>query len=427
MQSNKRRIRIEPQLRELAASGIFRLGMLLLVGLLFTLMNYLLFRYLGLSNWYLGLLLLPWIALAVSVWIGGRFIRHLYNLESTKGGVARLVAVLFGVFYPHLRVPGDEIRPDSDSSESEEYEDIDELTTGIPDEGPHLGDILPGVDNPLLHTGGPGRITVGQGYAVVVENLFGSIRVLKEGKRSISSQEWIKEIVSLEDRERWLPLIQATCSESIPLEVTDIRYRYHISSQVERSPAQPYLFDEEAVLNVVYGRPMAKDGVPGWDESIERLVEEVIIDYANRHPIDLLTAPGIDSGAPAQDGRSTVLNPRQEIARSFQEPEVKKLFRDLGVEISWLDIGHITMPNKMVAQQWIKIWQSRWKYDPARLSAEIASRRPTLQAQGRAEAQAETLLSILHALEHIDLRDSSRKQVRHQVVIRTAQVLDYLA
>ncbi len=85
------------------------------------------------------------------------------------------------------------------------------------------------------------------------------------------------------------------------------------------------------------------------------------------------------------------------------------------------------MPNKMVAQQWIKIWQSRWKYDPARLSAEIASRRPTLQAQGRAEAQAETLLSILHALEHIDLRDSSRKQVRHQVVIRTAQVLDYLA
>ena len=63
MQSNKRRIKIEPQLQELAASGMFRLGILLLVGLLFTLMNYLLYRYLGLSTWYLGLLLLPWIAL----------------------------------------------------------------------------------------------------------------------------------------------------------------------------------------------------------------------------------------------------------------------------------------------------------------------------------------------------------------------------
>ena len=427
MQSNKRRVKIEPQLQELAASGIFRLGILLLVGLLFTLMNYLLYRYLRLSTWYLGLLLLPWIALVVSVWIGGRFMRHLYNLGSTKIGLARLVAVLFGVFYPHLRVPGNEIQPDSGSSEFEETEDIDELPSGNPDEGSHPGDILPGVDNPLLHTGGPGRITVGQGYAVVVENLFGSIRVLPEGRRSISSQEWIKEIVSLEDRERWLPLIQATSSDGIPLDVTDIRYRYHICSQALRSPAQPYLFDEEAVLNVVYGRPMTKDGVPGWDDSIEQLVEEIIIDYVNRHSIDLLTAPGIESGLPVQDGRSSVLNPRQEIARCFQELEVKKRFRELGVEVTWFDIGHISMPNKMVAEQWIKIWQARWKVDPARLSAEIASRRPILQAQGRAEAQAETLLSILHALEDIDLAGSSRKQVRHQVVIRTAKALDYLA
>lgn len=427
MQSNKRRLQIEPQLQELAASGMFRLGILLLVGLLFTLMNYLLFRYLRLSAWYLGLLLLPWIALVVSVWIGGRFIRHLYNLESTKSGLARLVAVLFGVFYPHLKVPGDEILPDADSSESEDIEESDEVFAGSPDEAPHPGDILPGVDNPLLRTGGPGRITVGQGYAVVVENLFGSIRVLPEGRRSLSSQEWIKEIVSLEDRERWLPLIQASSSDGIPLEMTDIRYRYHICSQALRSPAQPYLFDEEAVLNVVYGRPMSKDSVLGWDDSIEKLVEEVITDYANRQPIDLLTAPGIESGTSLQDSRPAALNPRQEIARCFQDPEIKNRFRELGVEVTWFDIGHITMPNKMVAEQWIKIWQARWKYDPARLHAEIASRRPILQVQGRAEAQAETLLSILHALEDIDLRGSSRKQVRHQVVIRTAETIDYLA
>lgn len=427
MQSNKRRIQIEPQLQELAASGMFRLGILLLVGLLFTLMNYLLYRYLRLSTRYLGLLLLPWIALLVSAWMGGRFLRHLYNLESTKSGLARLVAVLFGVYYPHLRVPGDKIQLDSDGSESEETEDSDEMSSGSSDEEPYTGDILPGVDSPLLHTGGPGWITVGLGYAVVVENLFGSIRVLPEGRRPISSQEWIKEIISLEDRERWLPLIHASSSDGIPLEVTDIRYRYHIFSQALRSPAQPYLFDEEAVLNAVYGRPMSKDGVLGWDDSIEQLVEDVIVDYANRHPIDLLTAPGIESGFPAQDGRSAALNPRQEIARCFQEPEVKKLFQELGVEVTWFDIGHLTMPNKKVAEQWIKIWQARWKYDPARLRAEIASRRPILQAQGRAEAQAETLLSILHALEEIDLRGSSRKQVRHQVVIRTAETIDYLA
>jgi hypothetical protein len=426
MQPGSRRTLFEPQLQEQAIHGIFRLSVLLLVGLMFSLMNYLLYRYLGLSYWYLSLLMLPWIALAVSLWVGGRFINHLYNLGSTKSGMKHLVAVLFGIFYPDLKIGAEEADKKGDSTAKETEEDA-EGAIGESDEGGQTGGTLPEVKKPLLSTSGPGRITVPPGYAVVVENLFGKVGVLREGEQFISSQDWIKESVNLEERERWIPFIKTTSSDGIPVEITDVRYRYRICSQVPRTPQEPYPFEDAALLNMVYNRPMLKTGVFGWDDGIKLMVEGIITEYINRHPIDQLTAPGIDcDDEEEQIGDSSPCNPRQEIANRFKDAGVLKSFIERGADLTWFDMGHVSLPDPAVAEQRLKIWQTRWDNDANRMLTEAESQRLIIQDRGRAEAQADMLMSIVHALEDIDLEGDSRQHVRDLVLIRTAQILDAL-
>jgi hypothetical protein len=427
MPTGNPRTLFEPPLEELAIHGYFRLGLMLLVGLLFTLMNYLLFRYLGLSAWYLPLLALPWLALGATLWMGGRFTDHLYDLGSTASGLRRLAAVLFGIGYPHLRVGGEEAeRPESDSKEI--ADDKEDEAVGMPDEGGQVDMDLADTENPLLRTGGPGRVTVPPGYAVVIENLFGKVRVLPEGERSISSQEWIKEAVSLEERERWIPAIRTSTSDGIPVEIIDVRYRYRIHSQKPRTMQEPYPFDEAALLNVVYNRPILKAGIFGWDDGIKLMVEGIINDYINRHPVDQLTAPGIDCDEMEDVPPGAVpCNPRQEIANRFADPAVIKSFRERGAELTWFDMGHLNLPDPIVAEQRVKIWQTRWDSDATRMLTEAESQRQIAQDRGRAEAQADMLMSIVHALDDIDLNGDSRQHVRDLVLFRTAQILDALS
>jgi hypothetical protein len=98
--------------------------------------------------------------------------------------------------------------------------------------------------------------------------------------------------------------------------------------------------------------------------------------------------------------------------------------RKRGTELSWIDIGSFEIPNKQVEQQRLSTWQAEWMGN-ARLARSYGeAQRLAYQEIGRAEAQAEMLISIMHALSDVNLRGGTRQSLRDMILVRTAQLLE---
>ena len=52
------------------------------------------------------------------------------------------------------------------------------------------------------------------------------------------------------------------------------------------------------------------------------------------------------------------------------------------------------------------------------------SQRLAYQEIGRAEAQAEMLISIMHSLSDLNLRTGTRQSLRDMILVRTAQLIE---
>jgi hypothetical protein len=89
-----------------------------------------------------------------------------------------------------------------------------------------------------------------------------------------------------------------------------------------------------------------------------------------------------------------------------------------------IDIGSFEIPNKQVDKQRLNTWQAKWMGD-ARLNRSYGeAQHLAYQEIGRAEAQAEMLISIVHALSDVDLHRSTRQSLRDMILVRTAQLIE---
>jgi hypothetical protein len=328
-------------------------------------------------------LIAPVMAGLLAFMAAASYIRDIYELENFWQAFHYLFAAFFGIAYPHLSIFGGK-------------EIIDE-------NGVNLLDAI----------GGPGFVFVSPGNAVLFEGQSAPTAICTDGSHFVPRFETIQPI-ALEDQYRELEGISAMTRDGFDVKIGRTRFRFRLLAdrEVERWK-KPYPYSMDAIYDMVYNRTVSEDGLGDWSSGVAGEIRRVISGYVNLHTLDHLTAPE-ESGA----------NPRGELQRELHSPAVMDNLLRHGTELLWIDIGSFEIPNKQVEQQRLSTWQAEWMGN-ARLARSYGeAQRLAYQEIGRAEAQAEMLISIMHALSDVNLRSGTRQSLRDVILVRTAQLLE---
>ncbi len=371
------------------------LGPLWLVGLLvslsvFLILDFMLYRTSTMGGWGIRYLVIPLLIPVFLFVAGGRYTQYLYRLESWQDGFNYLMAAAFGVGYASLSV-------------SEGKPVVDQ----------------PGKVNPILRIGGPGYLLVQPGNVVLLEDYSGDLRVLGAGMHFIYQAETIKEMLVLEEQKALVEKMAATTRDGIEVVARDVQYRYRLDRGLGGEDSagyfsdNPFPYSEDAVLQMTYNRNVTVNGVATWHFGVNQVVDTVITDYIRQSLIDHLTAPSAQGS-----------DPRGEIYKQFYSEAGARRFKEKGAELLWIDIGHFDIPDKQVAEQRLSTWQARWAGNAGVVRAYGESHRLAFQEMGRAEAQAEMLMSIVHGLEDVGAQSDVRQNTRAIYLARIAQLLD---
>ena len=276
--------------------------------------------------------------------------------------------------------------------------------------------------------GGPGLLIVRPGNLVLTERLWGPAEVYATGRHFIPRFERIKQVIDLAEQEAQIPEIRATTKDGIPMLVSGVRFRFRVWAPQEhrRSLEDPYPYSRRSIYHLAYSRSVTDSGQTGWADSVKLAVESVISDYINSHQIDHLTAPQLKEltgAAPVNPGEDA----RDEIHRAMFSASTRQKLKGYGAELIWCEIGHIRPADSEVERLPLLLWQTNWIGNANIIRAYGEAQRIAYQELARAEAQAELLISIVHALDDIGLEagpDQQKHNLRNLILVRTAQILE---
>lgn len=275
--------------------------------------------------------------------------------------------------------------------------------------------------NLLKEIGGPGYVSIEPGSAAIFRYLREPGPSLISTTHFMAPFETIAQTVDLDEQQEKKEEIKAVTRDGINVVLRDVHIRYRIKQQaqdgtaVRRSLADPYPLDPNALQNMLYNLSVPADGIVKWRDSVEGAVIGQITEYIASHTIDQLTAP-----------RDGFTNPRVELLSVLTE-RVKKPLNDLGAELLWIDVGHLDISYDLVDEQRTSLWASEWVGDTTVSRSYTEAIRQAYQEMGRAQAQAEIILSIADALGSANLPHNTNDNLRKLLLARTAQVLDSLS
>lgn len=275
--------------------------------------------------------------------------------------------------------------------------------------------------NLIDKVGGPGFVSIEPGSAAI-------FRFLREPGPSMFSTthylapfETVAQTVDLDEQQEKKEEIKAVTRDGIKVVLRDAHIRYRIKQQtrdgapVRRSLAEPHPLDPDALRNMLYNLVTSSEGLQKWQDAVEGAVVGQITDYIGSHTIDQLTAP-----------RNGFSNPRIELLSTLTE-KARKPLNDLGAELLWIDVGHLDIAYDLVDDQRTSLWAADWVGDTTISRSYTEAIRQAYQELGRAQAQAEIILSISDALSNANLPNNTHENLRRLLLARTSQVLDSLS
>lgn len=322
---------------------------------------------------------------------GTYFVKDVYELPTFRDALNYILASMFTIRYPTL-----EIEKGSQK-------------------------IVPGEVNLIDRVGGPGFVIIEPGNAAVFRNLKGLSGVRVSTVYFLSPFEAVAESVNLDDQQGDRNEVDAVTRDGIQVVLRDIHFRYRIRQDqqygqtVRRSLSDPYPFSEGALKYMVSNLQVTKDGVEKWNAAVERVLVGAITDYVASHKIDDLTAP-----------RTGSANPQLDIKNELFFSKIQNSLVSLGAELLWVDVGHIAIKEETVDVVRTYLWATDWIGDAAVARAYGDARRQAYQELGRAEAQAELILSIADAIEKANPSERTSENIRKILLSRTAQIIDTL-
>ncbi len=293
--------------------------------------------------------------------------------------------------------------------------------------------IKKGETNLLDTIGGPGYVNIRPGNVVLFESLRSPSSVRSSGFHFISRFETIREIVSLDDQHGFIEELKTKVrtKDGIQIIVRDVHYRYRLRTgrrfgdYEKRKAIDPYPYSVQAVKDMAYNRSARATGLTDWHSTIQLAVDGAITDYIKAHKFDQLTAPSYEDA-----------DPRADISKKMMSKGIRNRLRNWGAELLWFDIGHFDVVEQVegiemkrtVEEQRIDTWSARWDGDSMIIRAAGEARRMAYQEVGRAEGQADVLLSIIRSLEEAGFEPGANQEnLRAIVWMRVAQILDAAA
>lgn len=270
----------------------------------------------------------------------------------------------------------------------------------------------------LTMIGGPVNLYVRPGNAVVLESLCSPAKIVDLGWHFVPRFNRVREIIDLREQELTCAPFKATSKDGITITVHDAKYRYCIyrsAHKYERSFEVPYPYSQKAIKTVAFNRSVSKDGLTPWPTIVRFQFEGVIQDFINKKRFDYLT--NFQTG-----------DARKELC-ALMETDGRNRFKNNGAELLWFDIGHFSYDESIRGQRFHN-WQTEWHGNTKIELAYGQAQTLAYQELGRAEAQAELLMSILNAFEDVGLSDNPierKKNIRNLIMIRTAQILENLS
>lgn len=271
--------------------------------------------------------------------------------------------------------------------------------------------------------GGPGFVRVEPGNAVVFHHLREPSQAVVGGSTYfLAPFETIYQVIDLDEQQCDKDEIKAITRDGIQVVLRDVHFRYSIKHRIgkdgrtiKRTPKDPYPFDENALPKMTHNLSVDNKGLERWNTAVERTVIGTITDFIASHSIDYLTAP-----------RKVAGNPHHELRTELFHSSVRRALENVGAELIWVDTGHLEIVKGAVDDQRTNVWAASWVGDAAVTRAYGDALRRAYSDLGRAQAQAEIILSITDALNGIELSPRGSSNVRRILLARTAQVLDAL-
>jgi hypothetical protein len=329
--------------------------------------------------------------LIVVLAVGARYIQDIYELRSFRLALQYLLASIFAIGYPRLTIEDGQMQ--------------------IP-----LSE-----ENLLAIIGGPGYLTIRPGNVVLFEQLNNPSNVRAEGWYFISRFESIKIIADLRNQHGYISELRAMTKDGVMVTARDIHYEYRLYASRRfvgpsgRSQQIPYPYSIRAVRNMTYNRSVGPQGITTWENMVRILFEGEIQDYIRTHKLDDVTFPN-----------DINRDPRGDILSRYKARGFRDRLRTIGTELLWFGIGNFEVNDTEIQDQGVATWSSNWRGNAELVRAYGEAVRLAMIEQGRAEAQAEILMSIIQALQDIQVQDGGVEQIHQVFLARMAQLLDAL-
>lgn len=317
------------------------------------------------------------------------FVQDVYALPSLPPALHYVLSSLFGINYPQLIIDKGEKR------------------------------VKQGEVNLIEKIGGPGFVIIEPGNAGMFRTLHGPSVAKVSETYFLAPFEAIAQEVNLDEQQGFKETISAMTRDGIQVNIRDVHFRYRIRQEEEngkpvpRTPERPYPFSEDAIRDMTFNLQVQGDGLEQWSSAVERAVSGTISDFISSHTIDYLTAP-----------RTGDFIPRLQLKNQLFVETIKKRLADLGAELLWVDVGHVDIQDESIDELRTNVWSADWAGDAAVVRTYGNAVRQAYQGLGRAEAQADFIMSIAGTLSDANFKDKSPENIRKIILARTAQILE---
>jgi hypothetical protein len=345
-----------------------------------------------LLDWHnLRFAIAPLAAIIAVLLAGMAYVQDIYALGQMKDATTYVIASMFGLRYPDMIIDGGRRQ------------------------------VPPDTTNLLDAIGGPGFVMIQPGSAVVFKKLTTTSRASVTRSYFLAPFETIAQIASLEDQHGFLDNVQAMTRDGLRVKVRNLHYRFRILPEmkdgkpVQRSLEKPYPYSEDAMQNMTYNLSVTPAGLDPWPAAVRRMVVGLVTDFIATNNLDFLTAP-------REEGE----DPRGSLRNAIFASDLRARLATIGAELLWIDVGHIEIENTDIDSVRVDMWAAEWMGNAKVARAFGEARLLAYQELGRAEAQAELIISITQAMEGIPLSGDSMQTLQNILMARTAQLLDAL-
>jgi hypothetical protein len=348
----------------------------------------------ALSSLFQSVLILYFLSLISAFAASVAYIRDIYGMETDRIPFRHFITCLFGVFVPKIKVTN----KIHDSDWKEMVEKI----------------------------GGPAFLNIDTGYAVITETMTAPAHIYGQGGRQfVSWQERVQDVIDLHEQEGGPSNLQATSRDGIEVKAENLRFNFRIwdhqwdSQGNKASDSQnPFPLSKDAIHNFVYNRIVQIDKAGqqkpfSWREVVGGQVKGIVKGYINEHLLDDVIA----SREHAENK-----NPRKEIRDRAYGADFRQRMRLIGTILRWWDPGEFRSQDDIETQflaNWGVDLDGNIKLNQASGSAQIQA----YEELGRAEAEAELLMSILRSLDGIKFSSDKTQSLQNLILMRTAQVI----